>query len=58
MKNVHEVTLSYTFLSVHSSRSLSTADTSTHSRARRDSYGNLVPSEGPLAVEGSTPALL
>ncbi|GJN90043.1 hypothetical protein Rhopal_003041-T1 [Rhodotorula paludigena] len=26
-------------------------------RARRDSYGNLVPSEGPLAVAGSVPAV-
>ncbi|ORY50691.1 cytochrome c oxidase assembly protein CtaG/Cox11-domain-containing protein [Leucosporidium creatinivorum] len=26
-------------------------------RARRDNYGNLVPSEGPLAVEGSVPAV-
>ncbi|GAA5895539.1 Cox11p [Sporobolomyces salmoneus] len=40
MKDVREVTLSYTFF-----------------RARRDSHGNLVPSEGPLAVEGSVPAV-
>ena len=26
------------------------------SRARRDSYGNLVPAEGPLAVANSVPA--
>ncbi|GAA5990780.1 hypothetical protein JCM5350_004640 [Sporobolomyces pararoseus] len=40
MKDVREVTLSYTFF-----------------RARRDSHGNLVPSEGPLAVPGSVPAV-
>ncbi|GAA5858794.1 hypothetical protein JCM1840_006559 [Sporobolomyces johnsonii] len=40
MKDVREVTLSYTFF-----------------RARRDSYGNLVPSEGPLAVADSVPAV-
>ncbi|BGP25761.1 cytochromec oxidase assembly protein COX11 [Rhodotorula toruloides] len=40
MKDVREVTLSYTFF-----------------RARRDSYGNLVPSEGPLAVPNSVPAV-
>ncbi|GAA5991056.1 hypothetical protein JCM10908_006518 [Rhodotorula pacifica] len=39
MKDVREVTLSYTFF-----------------RARRDSYGNLVPAEGPLAVANSVPA--
>ncbi|POY73253.1 hypothetical protein BMF94_3587 [Rhodotorula taiwanensis] len=39
MKDVREVTLSYTFF-----------------RARRDSYGNLVPAEGPLAVADSVPA--
>ncbi|GAA5927033.1 Cox11p [Sporobolomyces koalae] len=40
MKDVREVTLSYTFF-----------------RARRDSYGNLVPAEGPLAVANSVPAV-
>ncbi|GAA5825223.1 hypothetical protein JCM3770_001837, partial [Rhodotorula araucariae] len=39
MKDVREVTLSYTFF-----------------RARRDSFGNLVPADGPLAVANSVPA--
>lgn len=68
MKDIREVTLSYTFLCVPASFSLSPArlssvDSSADSptlqcsRARRDSFGNLVPAEGPLAVAGSAPVV-
>lgn len=54
MRDVYEVTLSYTFLSVlplplRSSKSETDSVSLCCSRARRDDYGNLVPAESPIS---------